>query len=176
MNQNINVNELKTVLESEPNTQLIDVREVPEFNSVKINGATLASLSIYNESCQKIDKNKHAYLLCKSGTRAAQYGEKLIADGYDNFTIVEGGISAWIDSGFETTKGQSKIWALERQVRVAAGSLVLIGVILSFVLHTNFIAISAFVGAGLVFAGLTDTCGMGMMLARMPWNQACKTN
>jgi hypothetical protein len=61
---------------------------------------------------------------------------------------------------------------LERQVRIAAGSLVLLGALLAWLVHPAFIALSAFVGAGLVFAGLTDTCGMGMLLARMPWNQA----
>ncbi|HET6424532.1 MAG TPA: DUF2892 domain-containing protein [Planctomycetaceae bacterium] len=61
--------------------------------------------------------------------------------------------------------------SLERQVRIAAGSLVLIGVVLAWMVHPYLIRLSAFVGAGLVFAGITDTCGMGMLLARMPWNQ-----
>ena len=64
-----------------------------------------------------------------------------------------------------------KVMSLERQVRIAAGSLVLLGVALAWFVHPNFIAISAFVGAGLVFAGVTDTCGMGLLLAKMPWNR-----
>ena len=65
-----------------------------------------------------------------------------------------------------------KAMSLERQVRVAAGSLVLLGVALAALVHPGFVGLAAFVGAGLLFAGLTDTCGMGLLLARMPWNRA----
>jgi len=60
---------------------------------------------------------------------------------------------------------------LERQVRIAAGFLVLLGAVLGFFVHPYFIGLSAFVGAGLMFAGITDTCGMALVLAKMPWNQ-----
>ena len=66
--------------------------------------------------------------------------------------------------------GRKSIW-LERQVRIAAGSLVVLGALLGWLVHPAFVGLSAFVGAGLVFAGVTDTCGMGMVLARMPWNR-----
>jgi hypothetical protein len=82
---------------------------------------------------------------------------------------IEGGTLACVEAGLPVVRGKKAI-SLERQVRIAAGSLVLLGAALSFV-HLAFIGLSAFVGAGLVFAGITDTCGMGMMLARMPWNQ-----
>lgn len=82
---------------------------------------------------------------------------------------VEGGTQACIEAGLSVVRGKKAI-SLERQVRIAAGSLVLLGVGLSFV-HPYFIGLSAFIGAGLVFAGITDTCGMGMMLAKMPWNK-----
>jgi len=75
------------------------------------------------------------------------------------------------------TRGKRTI-SLERQVRIAAGSLVLLGAVLSLLVHPYFIGLAAFVGAGLVFAGVTDTCGMAMCLARMPWNQvkeSCST-
>jgi len=83
---------------------------------------------------------------------------------------VEGGTLAWDQAGLPVTRGK-KMMSLERQVRIAAGSLVLIGVVLAWMVHPYLIRLSAFVGAGLVFAGITDTCGMGMLLARMPWNQ-----
>ncbi len=76
---------------------------------------------------------------------------------------------AWEQAGLSVTRGKKAI-SLERQVRIAAGLLVLIGVGLSFV-HPYWIGLSAFVGAGLTFAGITDTCGMGLLLARMPWNK-----
>ena len=83
---------------------------------------------------------------------------------------VEGGTLACVEAGLPVVRGKKAI-SLERQVRIAAGSLVLLGVLLGWFVHPAFIGLSAFVGAGLVFAGITDTCGMGMMLARMPWNQ-----
>ena len=82
---------------------------------------------------------------------------------------VEGGTLACVDAGLPVVRGKKAV-SLERQVRIAAGSLVLLGAALSFV-HPAFVGLSAFVGAGLVFSGITDTCGMGMILARMPWNQ-----
>jgi rhodanese-related sulfurtransferase len=83
---------------------------------------------------------------------------------------VDGGTQAWEAAGLPIVRGQKTI-SLERQVRIAAGSLVVLGAVLGYFVHPYFIGLSAFVGAGLVFAGVTDTCGMGMLLARMPWNK-----
>ena len=83
---------------------------------------------------------------------------------------VEGGTKACEQAGLPLVRGKQVI-SLERQVRIAAGSLVLTGVILGWFVHPIFFGLSAFVGAGLVFAGVTDTCGMGLLLARMPWNR-----
>jgi hypothetical protein len=81
---------------------------------------------------------------------------------------------ACVEVGLPVVRGKKTI-SLERQVRIAAGLLVLIGSLLGWLVHPVFIGLSAFVGAGLVFAGVTDTCGMGLMLARMPWNQVQET-
>jgi rhodanese-related sulfurtransferase len=83
---------------------------------------------------------------------------------------VEGGTLAWEAAGLPVVRGQ-KVISLERQVRIVAGFLVLVGALLAMTVHPYFAGLSAFVGAGLMFAGITDTCGMGMLLARMPWNQ-----
>ena len=83
---------------------------------------------------------------------------------------VEGGTLACVESGLPVVRGMKAI-SLERQVRIASGLLVLLGALLGWLVHPAFIGLSAFIGAGLVFAGVTDTCGMGMLLARMPWNQ-----
>jgi rhodanese-related sulfurtransferase len=85
---------------------------------------------------------------------------------------VTGGTVAWEQAGLPVKRGKKAI-SLERQVRIAAGFLTLLGAVLGFFVHPYFIGLSAFIGAGLMFAGITDTCGMGMMLAKMPWNQ-CK--
>ena len=87
---------------------------------------------------------------------------------------VEGGTAAWEQAGLSVVR-ERRVMSLERQVRIAAGTLVLVGTGLGAFVHPLFLGIAAFVGAGLVFAGITDTCGMGLILAKMPWNNAAKT-
>jgi rhodanese-related sulfurtransferase len=83
---------------------------------------------------------------------------------------VEGGTQSWVQARLPVVRGKKAI-SLERQVRIVAGLLVLIGALLSYFARPYWIALPTAVGAGLVFAGITDTCGMGMLLAKMPWNQ-----
>jgi rhodanese-related sulfurtransferase len=88
---------------------------------------------------------------------------------------VEGGTAAWERAGLQVVRREGRrVISLERQVRIAAGSLVLIGVTLGWLVHPALFGLAAFVGLGLVFAGVTDWCGMGLLLARMPWNQKAK--
>ena len=82
-----------------------------------------------------------------------------------------GGVAAWKAAGLPVEKDEHAPWSLERQVRVVAGALVVTGVVLGFWIHPGFFGLSAFVGAGLVFAGITDWCGMGLLLAKAPWNR-----
>ena len=110
------------------------------------------------------------YIICRSGGRSLQACERFLKAGYTNVVNVEGGTLACQTVGLPLAQGKKAI-SLERQVRIAAGSLVLLGLVLGWLVHPYFLGLSAFVGAGLVFAGVTDTCGMGMLLARMPWNQ-----
>jgi rhodanese-related sulfurtransferase len=110
------------------------------------------------------------YLLCRTGTRAQQAWKRLHDAGFTHVVCVEGGTEAWEQAGLPVVRGRGVI-ALDRQVRIAAGLLVLLGVGLSILVHPAFVALSAFVGTGLLFAGITDTCGMAMLLAKMPWNQ-----
>ncbi|MFO1020702.1 MAG: rhodanese family protein [Planctomycetales bacterium] len=107
----------------------------------------------------------------EGGEQACQ---KLLTAGHGQVINVEGGTKAWIAAGQSVIRGKKTI-SLERQVRIAAGFLVVAGAALGFFVHPYWIGLSAFVGAGLMFAGITDTCGMAMVLARMPWNQAPQT-
>jgi rhodanese-related sulfurtransferase len=91
--------------------------------------------------------------------------------GFDDVRTVAGGMAAWQLAGLPMEADRRVPWSLERQVRVAAGSLVLLGVLLSVAVAHWFIWLAGFIGAGLVFAGVTDTCAMGMMISRMPWNR-----
>ena len=110
------------------------------------------------------------YVICKSGARAEKACAAFMAAGFNNVVNVEGGTDAWSAAGLPVVRGKKAV-SLERQVRVAAGSLVLIGSAAGYFGPDYWIGLAAFVGAGLVFAGITDTCGMGMLLAKMPWNR-----
>lgn len=155
---------------------LIDVRTPAEFRELHIAQARNVPLDRLDPAAvvqaRNGDKDKPLYFICRSGSRGRQACEKLLTTGFSNVINVEGGTMACVEAGLPVVRGKKAI-SLERQVRIAAGSLVLLGAGLSFV-HPAFIGLSAFVGAGLVFAGITDTCGMGMILARMPWNQCGK--
>lgn len=156
--------------------ELIDVRTPVEFREIHAEGARLVPLDRLDPKAVMAERNGAAgetlYVICRSGSRAKQACEKFLSAGYDNVVSVEGGTLAWEQAGLPVKRGKKAI-SLERQVRIAAGLLVLLGAALGFFIHPYFVGLSAFVGAGLVFAGVTDTCGMAMLLARMPWNQVC---
>ena len=172
------VHEINELLDGGGECQVIDVREFSEFNSERIADAQLMPLSNFEKHADEIDHTKPVYLMCRSGNRAKNAAEKLAAKGFTDIHVVQGGMVAWAGANLPIVKGESKVWSLERQVRFAAGLFVLTGVLLSLIVSPYLLLISAFVGAGLMFSALTDTCGMGMVLARMPWNKApvaCET-
>jgi rhodanese-related sulfurtransferase len=152
---------------------LIDVRTPAEFREVHVRFARNVPLDQLDAATFAAGRNGNAetlYVICQSGGRGQRACERLFGAGYIKVVNVEGGTQAWIEAGLPVVRGQ-KAMSLERQVRIAAGLLVLIGALLSYFAHPTWIALPVFVGAGLILAGITDTCGMGMMLARMPWNQ-----
>ena len=156
---------------------LIDVRTPVEYREVHVGIARNVPLDRLDVAAIMRGRNGSAseplYVICRSGNRGQQACEKFLQAGFSHVVNVEGGTMACVEAGFPVVRGKKAV-SLERQVRIAAGSLVVLGAALSFV-HPAFVGLSAFVGAGLVFAGITDTCGMGMILARMPWNQVKKT-
>jgi len=165
---------LQHLLETQPELSVIDVRTPVEFAEVHVPQARNEPLDQLDPrslvEAGQVSKDQSVYLLCRSGGRAAKAAQTFLTAGIENPVVVEGGTLAWIEAGLPVTRGAVKVMSLERQVRIAAGSLVLTGVLLAIVVHPYFIGISAFVGAGLVFAGITDWCGMGLILAKLPWN------
>lgn len=151
---------------------LIDVRSPAEFRSVHVQNAVNLPLGDLDEAsiAPHSTKNNEVYLICHSGGRSTKACEQLKALGFTNVISVDGGTAACEDCGLPVNKGKQAM-SIERQVRIVAGSLVVIGVVLSILLNPSFIYLSAFVGAGLVFAGVSDTCMMGLLLAKMPWNR-----
>jgi len=151
---------------------LIDVRTPAEFREVHIDFARNVPLDRLDAADLAVRRRDGAplYVVCRSGSRAKQARDKLLNSGHDNVVSLEGGTTAWEQAGLPVVRGQAAM-SLERQVRIAAGLLVLVGSALGFFVHPYWIGLAAFTGAGLTWAGVTDTCGMAMLLARMPWNQ-----
>ena len=153
---------------------LIDVRTPVEFREIHVEFARNVPLDRLDPQAVKAEHNapgEPLYVICRSGNRARQACEKLAAAGLA-VVNVEGGTLAWNADGLPVVRGQKAV-SMERQVRIIAGLLVLAGAILALTVHPYFAGLSAIVGVGLVFAGITDICGMAMLLGRMPWNQVC---
>ena len=154
---------------------LLDVRTPVEFRELHAAAARNLPLDRLDPAsvmrARNGNEDEPLYLICRSGSRGKQACEKFLAAGFANVVNVEGGTLAWAECGLPVVRGKQAV-SLERQVRMAAGLLVLLGALLGWLVHPAFVALSAFVGTGLVFAGATDTCGMGLLLARMPWNRA----
>lgn len=166
------VHEINAMLTGGGECQVIDVREYSEFNSERVAEAQLMPLSNFEKHADEIDHSKPVYLMCRSGNRAKQAAEKLAKKGFTDIHIVEGGMAAWSGASLPVVKGDSKVWSLERQVRFAAGLIILAGVVLGYLVSPYLFLLSGFIGAGLTFSAITDTCGMAMVLAKMPWNKA----
>lgn len=155
---------------------LIDVRTPVEYREVHAEIARNVPLDQLNPTDVLAGHNPEEplYVICRSGSRASKAGEAIVAAGFHNVVNVEGGTQAWDAAGLPVVRGKKAI-SLERQVRIVAGLLALTGALLGYFVNIHFVWLSAFIGAGLTFAGVTDTCGMGMMLAKMPWNQVKTT-
>lgn len=167
--------ELHALYEAGQAVDLIDVRTPAEYRELHVTIARLEPLDRLDPQRIVQARGERAaeplYLICRSGSRAKQAEEAFRKAGFDNTLCVEGGTTAWEQAGLPVVRGKKAV-SLERQVRIAAGLLVLLGILLGALVHPAFLVVAGFVGAGLVFSGVTDTCGMGMILARMPWNQA----
>ena len=152
--------------------RLIDVRMPMEFEAVHAVGATNIPLDRFNPEEVLGGADDAIYLICRAGSRGQQACERLIATNPSVRVVnVDGGTLAWEAAGLPVVRGRKKM-SLERQVRIAAGAIILLSFLLAIVVHPGLLGIAALIGAGLVFAGMTDWCGMGMLLGRMPWNQA----
>ncbi len=165
--------ELQKILTTEPLVPVIDVRTPVEFAEDHVPSARNIPLDELKAGSLQLPKDQPVYLLCRGGQRAAKAAERLANDGFGQPVVVIGGTMAWIEAGLPVNRSAARVISLERQVRIAAGAMVLAGVLLAQFADRHFIWLPGFVGAGLMFAGITDFCGMGLLLARMPWNK-CK--
>lgn len=176
--QRISVKEFLNSPQSHGKLLVIDVRTAAEVNTEYLGGCTNIPLhELTPASLQACITEKGAgqeepvYLLCASGRRAESAVAQLKSGLPNPLLVIEGGLQAIKQTGMCLKKGTGSVIPLERQVRIAAGALVLLGVLLGTFVNPAFYGLSGFVGAGLIFAGITDTCGMALALARMPWNR-----
>jgi rhodanese-related sulfurtransferase len=150
---------------------LIDVREPSEYAAEHIPGAVLVPLSRFSPDKVPVVKDKKLVLYCRSGNRSGQAAERLLRSGFEEVSHLRYGLSGWAEQGLPLQIDKTAPISLMRQVQIVAGSLMLVGTILGTLVSPWFLLLSGFVGAGLVFAGITDTCAMGMLLAKLPYNQ-----
>jgi rhodanese-related sulfurtransferase len=169
--QTIDPRAAQEILAGGPSAQLIDVRSPAEFEEVHAAQARNIPLErLAPEQFREVkEKSGKIFVICKSGMRGRKACEKLYAWGLENAANVIGGTDAWVKEGLPVARGR-KMVSLERQVRMVAGALVLAGALLAYFVSIWFLALPAFVGTGLIFSGITDWCGLALLLARMPWN------
>lgn len=167
----IDPSELEEMLGSPTPPRVLDVRTPGEFETVHIGGAYNVPLDLLREHREDISRHldQDVVLVCRSGQRAAQAEEALRGVGLQNVHVLDGGMAAWESRGLAVNKGRTR-WDLERQVRLVAGSLVLSSVLAS-VVAPKVKWLAAGIGGGLTFAAVSDTCAMGMLLAKLPYNR-----
>jgi rhodanese-related sulfurtransferase len=151
--------------------KILDVRSPAEFEAVHIPGSYNLPLDQVSEHRAELrGLEAPMVLVCRSGARARQTELLLSEIGLWQLSVLDGGLQAWERAGLELVHGRPH-WGLERQVRAVAGTLVLLGTLSSLLVWPPLIFLAVFVGGGLLFAGLTDTCLMGMLLLRLPYNR-----
>ncbi|MEA5619542.1 rhodanese-like domain-containing protein [Cronbergia sp. UHCC 0137] len=168
--QTIDAHTLNHLLEQNAVT-LIDVREPSEYVGEHIPGAIMVALSRFEPGRIPQNEKKQVVLYCRSGNRSKMAAQRLFEAGFSSVTHLDSGLSAWKAAGYPTKINRNAPISLMRQVQIVAGSLVFTGTLLGAFVSPWFLILSGFVGAGLMFAGITDTCMLGMLLAKLPYNQ-----
>lgn len=166
----IHASELRHLRQADPELRILDVRTGGEFESVHIPGSYNVPLDTLAEHVARVADLEHpVVLVCQSGARASTAQAHLNRAGKSNLRVLEGGIGGWMAVGGETAKGR-ETWALDRQVRGVAGSIVLASILTS-VTFPRFRYVAGGVGFGLAFSAVTNTCALGMLLGKLPYNR-----
>jgi rhodanese-related sulfurtransferase len=162
---------LRDLLATGDGPRVLDVRTPAEFETVHIPGAYNVPLDLLREHRTELRTHldDQVVLVCRSGARASQAEQTLAEAGLPNIRVLDGGMLAWQTANAPVNRGRPR-WDLERQVRLVAGTIVLLSVVGSLLVPGSQ-WIAAFVGAGLAVAALTNTCVMGMLLAKLPYNR-----
>jgi len=150
--------------------RVIDVRSPMEFATRRLPMAELHPLDELDPAAVAEVRDAPLVMVCRSGSRSADAARRMAEAGYGDVRVVAGGTERWAAEQLPVIE-QAEAFSIERQVRIAAGGLVLIGAVLALTVSVWFALLPAFIGGGLVFAGITNTCGMGMVMLKMPWNR-----
>lgn len=172
--QEIEVSQLSALREETGKAQLIDVRSTCEFAAGHVPGAANIPLEEIERRIGDLNAEQTLVLICKSGKRAGIAAD-FLKDKRGNLAVLQGGTDAWAKAGLPLVVSAKSRWALDRQVRLAAGLLVLSSVVVSLTVYPPMVYLAGLVGLGLTGAGLTDFCPMAILLAKMPWNRASKS-
>ncbi|MGY6500973.1 MAG: rhodanese-like domain-containing protein [Acidimicrobiales bacterium] len=166
----VTATELRHIRENDPLVHVIDVRTPGEFETAHIDGSYNVPLDQLAEHAEELAALDHpVVLVCQSGARATRAMEQLASAGKANMRLLSGGIGAWQAADGHVVR-RAERWSLERQVRLVAGSIVLVAIVVSvWFPAARFVA--GFVGAGLTFAAVTNTCAMAMVLTKLPYNR-----
>ncbi len=166
----VNAETLKDWLDQDK-AVLIDIRETDEYVREHIAGSRLVPLSSFDPDDFPGDHDKIGVFHCNSGNRTCQAAPAILRSGFAEVYHLKGGIQAWKKAGLPVNSNREAPISLLRQTQIATGSLVVFGILLAVLVSPWFMALSALVGAGLVLAGVTGSCAMGILLAGMPWNR-----
>lgn len=159
------------LVQKNPRVKLLDVRSVLEFSQVHIKDSINVPIDMLSAKMNDLSQSGQSYIvLCRTGNRSPMAADMLLQSGIHGVKVMLGGMTRWQKERLPVIKGEGGI-SLERQVRLIAGTLVLTGIILSWFVHWAFIIVPVFVSCGLIFAGLTDNCLMGMLLMKLPYNK-----
>jgi rhodanese-related sulfurtransferase len=161
--------ELRALLDA-GRARLVDVREADEHRAERIPGARNEPLSEFDADRLRVSGSLPV-LYCRSGRRSAEAARALLHAGWSEVHQLAGGIEAWKAAGLPVERATRAPLPLQRQVQIAVGVLILCGVALGALVAPWFYALAGFIGAGLLYAGLSGTCGLALLLARMPWNR-----
>ena len=149
--------------------RIVDVREPDEYTRESIEGAVLYPLSVAEKNPLP-PSDKLTIFLCRTGRRTDHNADLLARQAGGNAGQLEGGMRAWVKAGLPVQRTSKAPLPLQRQIQIGAGSIVLLGLLLHFI-WPMALWLTAFAGAGLLFAGLTGFCGLGILLSKMPWNK-----
>ena len=155
----------------EGRAELIDIRDSGERGQMRIPEARWIPLTGLEAGLKAEPHQEIGIFHCRSGRRTQVHADRLATVGYPEMYVLEGGIMAWKKAGYPVASDSGGPIEIMRQVQITAGSLILLGIILGVWVHPGFFGLSGFIGAGLLFAGTTGSCGMAMMLAKLPFNR-----